>query len=202
MRKEITAHYVPLRDPITLVTVARLDHSKGHDLLLRAFEIVLVNHPKTILKIVGDGIYKQKLELLAKDLKLDKNTEFLGNIPPNQVIDEYMASFLCVYPARIDNCPLSVIEAMSCGKPIVGFKTGGIPELVLDGFNGLLVTPEDYIGLANAICKIIEDPLLYKSLAENSKIIFREKFELNKGVRLIVDWIQGLETKERVTKYE
>lgn len=129
-------------------------------------------------------------------MELNNNIEFLGKIAPSEVINEYLTAFLCVHPTRVDNCPLAVIEAMACGLPIVSSKTGGIPELVIDGVNGLLVFPEDIVGLAKAICKVVEDPKLHQSMAENSKLIFREKFELEKGVQVIADWIQSLEMKE------
>jgi glycosyltransferase involved in cell wall biosynthesis len=83
-----------------------------------------------------------------------------------------------VLPSDTEGLPLSVLEAMAVGLPIIASRVGGLPELVDDGKEGILVTPGDSEGLAEAIQRVIQDPLLRARLGQSARIRARGEFSL------------------------
>jgi glycosyltransferase involved in cell wall biosynthesis len=169
---------------VILTCVARLDYSKGHDILLRAMPLVLKSFPKVELRVIGDGPKNSDLQAMAKALGVESNTQFTGRLKPSAVISHLSQSYVNIHPARVDNCPLALIESISVGTPVIASNAGGIPEIIHDGINGILVPPEDSESLASAICRLLEFPHLRKELAENARRSFLAEFELDQGIAM------------------
>src|SRR3989344_772688 len=134
-----------------ILWVGRFDKVKRVDNLIMAMQDVVRDIPDAKLTLVGYGYEEKHLKKLAKKLNLNKHIEFVGKKTGDDLVREYNSSHLFVLPSSSEGQPLTVLEAQAAGLPIIAAKTGGIPEIVKDNVNGLLVPPNDLIALADAI---------------------------------------------------
>lgn len=140
----------------------------GVDRVLRAFAIIQERIPEATLTIAGDGSQAQALKALAQDLNL-RNTTFIGQVDPAAIADVYDAADIFLNGSEIDNQPLSILEAFSCGLPVVTTDAGGIPDIVEDGRTGMLVARGDYAEMANRAMALLNDPCLTKRIVEQAR---------------------------------
>lgn len=139
------------------IIVARIDGRKGHRTLVQAMREVETTAPGQVRMLVaGDGADRQAAETAATSAGLDGRTiAFLGT---RTDVDDLLASAdFFVLPSDTEGLPLSVLEAMSHGLPVVASRVGGIPEIVDDGVEGLLVPPGEPHALADAILHLVRD---------------------------------------------
>ncbi len=133
---------------------------------LRAFALIQKSIPEAQILVAGDGAEKVKLHQLAEELNL-RNVEFLGAVPPEKMPEIYDRADIYLNSPSIDNMPNSVIEAFSCGLPVVSTNAGGIPYIVENEKTGLLVETNDHEALARAAMRILEsDELAQKIIAD------------------------------------
>jgi glycosyltransferase involved in cell wall biosynthesis len=130
---------------------------------LRAFALIQKQRPEAQLIVAGDGYEKEGLHRLAKELNL-KNIEFVGAVPPEKMPEIYDAADIYLNSPNIDNMPNSIIEAFSCGLPVVSTNAGGIPYIVENEKTGLLVERNDHEALANAAMRILESEELAEKI--------------------------------------
>jgi glycosyltransferase involved in cell wall biosynthesis len=109
-----------------------------------------------VLTVVGDGSQRQALEQLATELKL-KNISFTGRVEHDEIYRYYAGADVFLNASRIDNQPLSHLEAFACGLPVVTTNAGGIPDIVTDGETGFVVAVDDHHALAQAAMKLLDD---------------------------------------------
>ncbi|HLL77128.1 MAG TPA: glycosyltransferase family 4 protein [Pyrinomonadaceae bacterium] len=145
-----------------LLTVARLVPRKGHDAVIRALPLVLRRLPGTTYLIVGEGPERNRLEALATELGVAGSVRFCGAV--EDVVPYYQACDLFVMASRtlreegeVEGFGIAFCEASACGKPVVGGRSGGVGEAVVDGVTGLLVPPDDPEALASAITGLLDD---------------------------------------------
>ncbi len=150
----------------TFINVARISDVKNHNLLLDAFSLAIKENNKLKLKIVGNGPLLEDIKQKIKKLNLDKYIVLLGNLDKNLVQKELVSSDIFILTSKYEGLPLSVLEAMSCGLPIISTKVGGVIDVV-DKNNGILVN-QDEKELCQAILKLSNDSSLCKFLGENS----------------------------------
>ncbi len=112
-------------------------------ILINAMKIVVSKHTEEHLILVGDGVCKDKLIKQVQELVLEKSIGFSGWLPHKKVIKLLQRGKLLVHPTRYDAMPNAIIEAISVGIPVVASNIGGIPEIIRDGVEGYLVTPEN-----------------------------------------------------------
>lgn len=171
-----TPHLINLRDvfgvsaeqPLAAI-IGRLKFLKGHRELLHAWQHVIQKYPSAHLLVVGEqitahgigGAYRTELEQLASDLGVTGNVTFTGF--RNDIPDILHTVDIVVSATQDDANPRSVLEAMAMRKAIVGMRSGGVPEMIIDGESGLLVANDDIPGLAAAIGRFIEDADLRES---------------------------------------
>ena len=169
------------KQPVAILTVGRAVAKKGIDTLLHA----LARLPDGFhwrWTHIGGGPLKGELEALAKSLKLDDRCEFQGALPQETVLETYRKSDLFVLPSRIDETgdrdglPNVVVEAQSQGLAIVSTRISGIPELISEGENGLLVEPDDVEALAEAILALGRDPELRAAMGRRGAKRVQEQF--------------------------
>lgn len=144
-------------DPPSLLCLGRLIPAKGFDLALRALPRILDRHPDCRLIVAGDGVEKESLHTLAKELKVQDSIDFLGWVDPQSVFEEISRSHLVCLPSRQEGLPMVAIQAASAGRAIVATQVGGNPEIVKHGESGLIIPPEDTEALTEAILKLLED---------------------------------------------
>ena len=134
-----------------ILWVGRFDKVKRVDNLIMVMKDVIWEIPEAKLTLVGYGYEENNLKKLTKKLNLNKHVEFAGKKTGDDLIREYKSSHLFVICSDSEGQPLSILEAQAAYLPVVATKTGGIPEIVENNINGLLVPPNDYNSLENAI---------------------------------------------------
>ncbi|RKH30517.1 glycosyltransferase family 1 protein [Corallococcus sicarius] len=172
--------------PVELITIANLVEHKGVHHLLGA--LGRLRSPRGHLRVVGDGPAQQSLRMLAVQLGIQHQTEFLGL--RSDVQDLLGASDIYIQPTLAEAFGLTVAEAMACGCAVVASRVGGISELIQHGRTGLLVEPGDEAGFAAALECLIDDPVARRQLGEAARQRACEAFELSKTVRRHVDWCE------------
>jgi glycosyltransferase involved in cell wall biosynthesis len=136
-------------------TVTRLDPIKGNDILIEAMGRVLSRHPSARLLIVGDGSEETKLKEQCQSLNISDKVIFSGYC--SNVSDFIHVMDVFVLPSFNEGMGRVIVEAMACGKPVIASRVGGIPELVNDGEDGMLVPVRDQEALARAMASFAED---------------------------------------------
>lgn len=131
--------------------------------VLRAFRLIQNRFPEARLLIAGSGSEEKNLRNLAADLKLE-NAEFLGRIENSEMPKIYDSADIYLNSSIVDNMPLSIIEAFSCGLPVVSTDAGGIPFICENGETALLVEKNDYENLAREAIRLLEDDALAQKI--------------------------------------
>jgi glycosyltransferase involved in cell wall biosynthesis len=142
--------------PPRIVTVASHVRLKGLDHLLHAAAAIAAGRRDFALDLVGDGPCRAQHEALARELGIDELVKFHGLQPKPTVSELMRRGSLFVLPSLTENLPVSIIEAMACGLPVVATHVGGIPELV-DEDTGVLVPPAQPAPLAAAIERVLDN---------------------------------------------
>ncbi|HAT32729.1 MAG TPA: capsular biosynthesis protein [Janthinobacterium sp.] len=125
---------------------------------LRAFAIVRQSCPDASLVLAGDGAELGALQELARELGLAGFVRFAGRIENADMAALYHASDIVLNPSLADNMPISVLEALACGVPVVSTNVGGVPALLRHDATALLVEPGDVDGMARALLALIGEP--------------------------------------------
>lgn len=156
-------------DVPTVIFVGRLIFNKGPQFVVEAAPYVLQHFPKTRFLMVGDGPLRQSLEARVRELGLEQAFEFLGlrrDIP-----DILQKADILVRPSLLEGMPLTILEGMACGLPIVATPISGTAELVKHEETGLLVRPSDSIDLADALIRLIRDPELARQMGNRGRAL-------------------------------
>lgn len=143
-----------------LAFAGRLGPAKALDVLLEA----LAELPDISLLLAGDGPERSRLEARAAELGLDARVRFLGARSRGEVLELFRAADASVLTSAWENFPHTVVEALAVGTPVLATSVGGVPEIVRDGENGLLVPPGDPAAFAAAVRRFLGDPALQERL--------------------------------------
>lgn len=154
-------------EALLCVAVGRLVPAKNHALLLRAFRQVAAAVPAAQLLIAGDGFLRQELEQLTRALGLTDRVRLLGK--RSDIPALLTAADLFVLSSNWEGHPLSVMEALSAGLPVVATAVGGVPEQVDQGITGLLVPPGDCPALAQALLRLLNDAPLRAEMGQRAQ---------------------------------
>ena len=168
-------------DDVLFVCVARFAPQKNHSLLLEAFAQGPASNPNAHLVLVGEGALRGQLELQSRNLGLATQVHFLGlrtDIP-----DVLGAMDVFVLSSDYEGSPLSVIEAMASGLPIVSTAAGGVPALFETGKEGFLVHTGDVKGLSDALELLLRDSGSRKSLGIAAAHRAKKNFDVSTMVR-------------------
>jgi phosphatidylinositol alpha-1,6-mannosyltransferase len=151
-----------------VLSVGRLvDAYKGHDMVIRALPLILASEPAACYVVIGEGPLRPYLERLAASLGVAHAVRFLGELPDAEVDRWYARCDVFVLAGResaasggAEGYGLVLVEASLRGKPVVGGRSGGIPDAVVDGETGVLVDPLEPGEIAEAIGRLLGDPAL------------------------------------------
>jgi glycosyltransferase involved in cell wall biosynthesis len=166
-RFAITPEPVPDR----IVTVTRLAPQKRNDLVVEAFALIRRTRPQAELHIVGDGPDLASLQRRIVELGVEGAVHLLGR---RDDVPEILSRAACfVMTSDYEGCPISVIEAMAAGLPVVATDVGGVPELVADGSSGLLVPPGAAPRVAAAVETMLADPARAGEMGHAGRAIAR-----------------------------
>ena len=124
---------------------------------LRAFRLVLDSLPAARLTVAGSGPELASLETLSRDLGLGESVRFVGRVDNERMPELYRDADVVLNPSLADNMPISLLEALASGVPVVSTDVGGIPYLVRDGDTAWLVPPGDAGRMAEAVVSLLRD---------------------------------------------
>ncbi len=152
-----------------ILFVGRLRIRKAVEYLIKAIDIVRKRGKDISLVILGDGENRVNIEKLVALLSLKEKVIFLGKKSPEEVRYVISRAKVVVIPSIYEGMPLVILESMYEGTPVIATKVASIPEVVKDGYNGVLVSPENPLELADAIYKLVEDEKFASEIAERAK---------------------------------
>jgi glycosyltransferase involved in cell wall biosynthesis len=171
---------VSIQQPPYILCVAMHNEKKGIDVLLRAFALLHDKQPSLRLVLAGDGPLRGQLEDLSQTLGIAHRVEFLGRQGRTQVAKLVHGCEIFVLPSRSEPFGIVLAEAMACKKPVVATTVGGIPEIIENGGNGILVDPDDDKALAEALIALLRDETLRTRIATRAFSMVREQFHIEK----------------------
>ena len=180
---------------VLFVCVARFSTQKNHALLLNAFARGPACDPNAHLVLVGEGILQKSLETQAKSLGIDRQAHFLGL--RTEIPDVLGAMDVFVLSSDYEGNPLSVMEAMAAGLPIVSTAAGGVPNLLENGKEGLIVQPGDVDGLSSAMTFLSGNRELRQFLGGAAARRAKEKFDVSKMVQAYEELYESLVNQEQ-----
>jgi len=155
---------------VTIVSVARFYPRKNLASLLAAMPIVRTAFPEAKLCLIGGGPEEQALRKQAASLGLNGEVEFLGAVEdPGRVREAYRSASVFCLPSLQEGFGIAFLEAMAAGLPIVAGDAGAVPELVPHGDSGYLVPPRDVAALADALIRLLSDPILRKRFGDRGR---------------------------------
>lgn len=163
-----------------IFTVHRLIPLKGTSYLIKAMSKIVSVHPDALLVIGGEGPERSMLESLTSSNHLEHNVLFTGLVPNEDLPLLYETCDVYVIPSITDKwgnaegLGMPALEAMSYGKPVVGFDSGGPGLTITDGSNGFKVPEKEWEAMADKIILLLTDPVLRKKIGENGKSMFDE----------------------------
>lgn len=173
----------PLSDPFTVVAVARLVEKKGLPNLVEACRLLRDRGHEFRCEIVGKGRMRGELERRIREAGLEDRVHLIGPLTQLEVVERYQRAHVVALPCIIgsdgnrEGLPVSIVEALACGVPVVSTPITGIPEAVRDDENGLIVAPGDPEALAGALQRLMEDPALLTRLRAAARPSVLEEFE-------------------------
>lgn len=175
----------------------RLELRKGANTLVAALPLILKECPDATFRFVGaDGIDEQGRSWRER-LKESVAPPQLGQLcfeqaARHETIQLYQHSSVCVLPSIWENFPYVLLEAMSCGAPVVATRVGGIPEIVADGDSGVLVPPDDPAAFAGAVVSLLRDGAAREKMGHNARHRVQTAFDTNVVVPRMVDVYRSL----------
>ncbi|OBQ55381.1 glycosyltransferase family 4 protein [Tamlana sp. s12] len=162
---------------LKIVYVGRLYETKGVDILIKAFDLVLVDYPDCKLEIIGSGENLGKLKELVIKQENQNSVFFRGNVSKKNVLKAFKASYIAVVPSKTEAFGYTVIEAMSMKTLVIGANNTGIKEIIIDNKTGLLFETDDIEDLAEKIKSVLKDKIKRNHLAECGYEHFLNNYE-------------------------
>ncbi|MGQ9671488.1 MAG: glycosyltransferase family 4 protein [Desulfosoma sp.] len=162
--------------------VGRIFPIKNHRLFLESAAIVSSKAPAARFVIVGDGNLRSEMENCARELGISERVIFTGWRRDMPSI--YADLDVLVVSSNNEGTPVSAIEAMAAGRPVVATRVGGLPDIITDSENGYLVPPRDPEALAGAVLRLLQEPELASRMGQTGQTMARERFAVR---RLITD---------------
>ncbi len=164
-------------DELKVLFVGRLEARKGIHYLVEAWKDIVLAVPNAHLYIIGDdtntargqtSVLAELKKYIAKHRIKDSIT-FIDRVPLMELPAYYRSADVCVVPSLYDNSPYTCLEAMSCGRAVIGTSSGGTAEYMVDGESGIIVPPKDAHSLTNAIINLLQDSKERTRLGDNAR---------------------------------
>jgi glycosyltransferase involved in cell wall biosynthesis len=179
--------------PPLILSVGRLREKKGFPVLIEACRRLRDAGVTLRCQIVGYGQEQARLQALVSRWGLENTVRFLGKLSHEEVIQRYRAADLFVLPCQVasdgdrDGIPNVLLEAMAMELPVISTAVSGIPEVIVNGENGLLVPPGDAEALAAAIQGLFDRPALGARLGRTARLTVVQRFSHAANLRVIYD---------------
>lgn len=170
--------------------VGRIDTEKGPDQFLQAAQVIHAEVPEAHFVLVGTGHQYDKMQALTVELGLQEVVRFAGLWPDTSQV--YPGMDLLLQTSRIEGLPLTLLEAMACGLPVVAIGVGGVPEIVEEGRTGMLAGPGDWRGVGQRAVALLEHPSSMTAMGEAGRRRAESQFDLRVTVRQTIDLMERL----------
>jgi colanic acid/amylovoran biosynthesis glycosyltransferase len=170
-----------------VLCVGRLVPAKGQHILLKAAELVVQRGGDLDVCFVGDGPDRESLQSLAARPALAGRIRFEGSINQDRIRAFYNQADAFVLPSFAEGIPVVLMEAMSMRLPCIATRITGIPELIRDGIDGLLVAPSDHVELASAIERLMSSPELLIQLGNAGRTRVETSYRLGTNIEHLAD---------------
>lgn len=183
--------------PIKIICVASLLEVKGHTYLIKACKLLRERKLNFKCDLIGEGDYREKIEREIGALGLGNYIELHGACTQSTVRGLLTASDICVLASvptqrgAREGIPVSLMEAMAVGLPVVASDISGIPELVEDGGSGFLVPPRDVVALADKLEELILDHEVRKKMGQVGRDVILQEFNLGLNARNLIELIEN-----------
>ena len=149
-----------------ILSLRRLDYSKGIDILIKAFNLIKDTFPKLHLIIAGEGPEEQNLKNIVREYSLQDKVTFTGVVEFKEGMSLLKGAEMTVVPSRSEGGGLVNIEAQASGCPVIASRVGGIPEYVKDGESGILFNTGNFQELADKISTLLTNKILREKIVE------------------------------------
>jgi len=175
-----------------LLTVARLEWHKGIDVVMKAMPQIRAAHPTARYAVVGTSERLPQFEQLQRDLGLGDAVRFLGLVSDAELPAIYNAADLYVGASRrvellVEGFGISLVEAAACGLAVVGGRSGGVPDAVLEGETGMLVDSDDPAAVAAGINELLSNPARRKQLGASGRRAVEQYYNWDRVVKDLID---------------
>jgi glycosyltransferase involved in cell wall biosynthesis len=166
-----------------ILCVGRLIPAKGQHLLIDAVQRLTRQGRRVRLRLVGDGPDESSLREQAAHIQISDGVVFEGAVNQDHIRTHYAAADLFCLPSFAEGLPVVLMEAMAMGIPCIATHITGIPELIRNGIDGLLVAPSDLEALVEALEKMMDDAALRQRCAASGRARILEHYDLQRNVR-------------------
>jgi len=184
--KSIRKNFKIKDEEILILYVGYLDEFKGIYELINAFNIIHSENRKVKLMMIGAGPKKDHLLKILTEMNIENEVIFTGRVEPQKIHKYYQAADIFVLPSYTEGLPVSVLEAMACGLPIVATDVGGIPEIITDGFNGFLIPPMNEKELCKKLRVLIADKIYREGFRQKSIEMIEDEFNFDKKLDKLI----------------
>ena len=175
--------------------VGMLVPSKGVEVLIRAFHGLRQTHPEAHLVLIGSGHAESRFRTLVRALDLGEAVGFVSPMPQAQLAAWMQAARCLVLPSFSEGLGRVILEAMACGRPVIGSRVGAIPEIIHEGVNGFLVEPGDVEAVQDRIRRVLDDPQLADRMGRQGRLMAWDLFSPEaylKGYAEIAETVERL----------
>lgn len=173
-----------------LLYVGRISRLKQVEIAIDSIEVLKSNNIECTLNIVGpisDITYYNELKDLIIQLELIDNVNFIASVKQEQLVLFYQNADVLLLPSKHESFGMVITEAMACGTPVIALEgSGGPEEIILNGFDGLVVPVENY---SHTVLKLLTDQSLLKELSKNSLVSVKNKWSQNRTAEILLDLI-------------
>ena len=189
-----SASHTPLaRRPTQLLSISNLNAKKGFDWLIRSMGVLRDRGSDAQLRIFGDGPDRAILQTLIQELELTESVTLGGPVSQAQVqalcqeADIYILASVPLDSDDADGLPTVLIESLACALPTISTHVTGIPEIIIDGTTGLCVPPRDPEAMADAIQRLIDDPMAAQAMANAGRELVLAQFDKHRSAKSLID---------------
>lgn len=178
----VRAEFDIAQDAVLMGVVGRLHPQKGHQDLLQSFvRLRALTQRRFQCLFIGDGDLRDALEQEVDRLGLRDVVRFTGL--RSDVPRLLVALDLFVMPSRWEGLPMALLEAMACGKPVAATAVGGIPSVIDDGTNGLMLPPEQPEAMAQALARLMADDALCRALGKTARDCALQRYDVGRALQ-------------------
>jgi glycosyltransferase involved in cell wall biosynthesis len=165
-------------------SVRRLVYKNGLDTLIESVPLVAKKYPDVLFVVAGKGPNRKLIEDRIQELQIQNNITLAGFVPDELLPTYYGAADMFVLPsASGEGLPLVLLEAMSCGLPVIATTVGGTPEIVQHNKTGILIPPIDPQAIADSIVRLLVDETLCEIVGKHARATVEEQFSWEANVR-------------------